>query len=201
MRADQRSGAAGCVPRTHPCGCGNDGRRRHSRRRDAVGLLSAAPGTGGRGAAGRGVDHSEWVGDLGEQGPTGAVALLLALATDTRAGRLTLCDPRQISPDLGQVGLLPGSYRIPAAVAPMLRAALLDHQARGLPAYALFSCPTGGLLLSQRMASLITRAATVTGLPRPVAATATGRSDSGPEPPFGAALINSGAVRIDDADP
>ena len=81
--------------------------------------------------------------------PTSAAALLIALATDARAGRLTLCAPRRISPDLGQVGLLTGTYRIPAAAAPLLRAALLDHQARGLPDYVLFAHPAGGLLLTQ----------------------------------------------------
>ena len=113
--------------------------------------------------------------------PTSAAALLIALATDARAGRLTLCAPRRISPDLGQVGLLTGTYRIPAAAAPLLRAALLDHQARGLPDYVLFAHPAGGLLLTQRMANLIARAATLAGVLAPLAATPLGRSDSGPE--------------------
>ena len=59
--------------------------------------------------------------------PTSAAALLIALATDARAGRLTLCAPRRISPDLGQVGLLTGTYRIPIEKAKEL---LLQ---RGLP--------------------------------------------------------------------
>ena len=115
--------------------------------------------------------------------PTSAAALLIALATDARAGRLTLCAPRRISPDLGQVaGRLTGTYRIPAAAAPLLRAALLDHQAHGLPDYVLFTHPAGGLLLTQRMAT------SSPGPPprrvlAPLAATPAGRSDSGPEGP------------------
>jgi hypothetical protein len=71
--------------------------------------------------------------------PTSAAALLLALATDARAGQVAGCSPRSISPDLGQVRLLPGIYRLPEPARPLLRAALLDHQARGLPGYALFT--------------------------------------------------------------
>jgi hypothetical protein len=36
-----------------------------------------------------------------------------------------------IGPDIGHVRLLPGIYRIPAAAAPLLRAALIDHEVRG----------------------------------------------------------------------
>ncbi|WP_298798304.1 hypothetical protein [uncultured Pseudonocardia sp.] len=133
--------------------------------------------------------------------PTSAAALLLALATDSRAGRLTLTAPRRISPDLGQVGMLTGIYRIPGVAAPLLHAALLDHQARGLPDYALFVHPAGGVLLTQRMANLIARAAALAGVHRPLAATRAGRSDSGPEEPFAATLVKSGAVRIDGAGP
>jgi hypothetical protein len=61
-----------------------------------------------------------------------------------------LCRPRSISPDLGQVRLLPGTYRIPESARPLLRAALLDHQARGLPGYALFAAGRGGGLCSPR---------------------------------------------------
>ena len=129
--------------------------------------------------------------------PTSAAALLLAQATDCRAGRLSLCAPRRISPDFGQVGMLTGIYRIPATAGPLLHAALLDHQARGLPYYALFTHPAGGLLLTQRMANLIARAAALAGLPRPLAATRAGRSDSGPEAPFAATLVNIDAVRIE----
>ena len=48
--------------------------------------------------------------------------------------------PGWISPDAGQVTLLTGTYRIPEVARPLLRAALLDHQDRGLPAYTLFTC-------------------------------------------------------------
>jgi hypothetical protein len=44
--------------------------------------------------------------------PTNAVALLLALATDARAGRVAGCTLCSGSPDAGQVGLLPGTYRV-----------------------------------------------------------------------------------------
>lgn len=52
--------------------------------------------------------------------PTSAAALLLALATDCRAGRLTSCAPRRVSPDFGQIGMLTGTYRIPAVAGPLL---------------------------------------------------------------------------------
>jgi hypothetical protein len=72
---------------------------------------------------------------------------------------------------------------------------VLDHQARGLPDYVLFAHPAGGLLLTQRMANLIVRAATLAGVLAPLAATPAGRNDSGPEEPFAAALVNSGGAR------
>lgn len=51
------------------------------------------------------------------------------------------------------------------------------------------------------MANLIARAAALAGLPRPLAATRAGRSDSGPEAPFAATLVNTDAVRIDGTGP
>jgi hypothetical protein len=64
---------------------------------------------------------------------------------------LAHCMPHWISPDIGQVGLLPGTYRIPAAAAPLLRATLLDRQVCGLLPYALLgvgmqdlACSAGG---------------------------------------------------------
>lgn len=117
-------------------------------------------------------------------------------------GLVASCSPRSISPDLGQVRLLPGTYRIPEPARPLLRAALLDHQACGLPAYALFAgARGGGLLLPQAMGNLIGRAAALADLPIPLAATSAGRSDSGSEEPFATALVNSGAVRIDGGGP
>ncbi len=101
-----------------------------------------------------------------------------------------------VSPDAGQVRLLPGTYRIPAAAGSLLRAALIEHQARGLPGYALLTGHDGRLLLAQAMANLITRTATFAGLPRSIE-----RSDSGPEEPFAVGLVNSGGVRIDGAGP
>ncbi len=134
--------------------------------------------------------------------PASAAALLLALATDARAGQVASCSPRSISPDLGQVRLLPGTYRIPERARPLLRAALLDHQARGLPAYALFAgARGGGLLLPQAMGNLIGRAAALADLPVPLAATSAGRGDSGSEEPFATALVTSGAGRIDGGGP
>jgi hypothetical protein len=65
--------------------------------------------------------------------PTSAAALLLALATDARAGRVASCTPRSISPDSGQVGLLPGTYRVPAATRPLLRAALSSTRPAAWP--------------------------------------------------------------------
>lgn len=74
-----------------------------------------------------------------------------ALATDARAGTVADCMPHWISPDVGQVELLPGTYRIPAAAAPLLRATLLDHQVRGLLPYALLGRRDAGpCLLSGR---------------------------------------------------
>ncbi|GAA2574711.1 hypothetical protein GCM10010210_57290 [Pseudonocardia hydrocarbonoxydans] len=64
-------------------------------------------------------------------------------------------------------GCSPGSYRGPALAAPLLHAALLDRQAR---------------------------ADALAGVPRPPAATRAGRSDSRPEPPFVAALVNPGSA-------
>jgi hypothetical protein len=51
------------------------------------------------------------------------------------------------------------------------------------------------------MANLVANAAALADLPRPVAATTTGRSDSGPEEPFAAALVNIGAARVDGGGP
>jgi hypothetical protein len=132
--------------------------------------------------------------------PTSAAALLLAVATDARAGRIADCRPGWISPDAKQVTLLTGTYRIPEVARPLLRAALLDHQDRGLPTYALFTRRDGGLLLAQAMSHSIARAAAIADVPDPHAATPAGRSDSdsGPETPFAAALVNAGA-RIDGA--
>jgi hypothetical protein len=96
---------------------------------------------------------------------------------------------------------LSGTYRIPEVARPLLRAALLDHQIRGLPAYALFAHRDGGLLLAQAMGHRIARAAAIADVPLPHAATPAGHSDSGPEEPFAAPLVNVGA-RIDgDASP
>jgi hypothetical protein len=86
--------------------------------------------------------------------PTSAAALLLAVATDARAGRVASCTVQSVSPDAKQVQLLPGTYRIPADATPLLRAALIEHQARGLPGYALLTAHDGGLLLAQAMANL-----------------------------------------------
>ncbi len=110
------------------------------------------------------------------------------------------CSPRSISPDLEQVRLLPGIYRIPELARPLLRAALLDHQARGLPAYALFTEGRGsGLLLHQAMGNLVGHAAALADLPIPLAGTRDGRRDYGPEEPFSAAVFSGGAVQIDGA--
>lgn len=79
--------------------------------------------------------------------PTSAAALLIALSTDARAERVASCTPRDISPDVAQITLLAGTYRIPAAARPVLRAALLDHDAGGLPGYALFGRRDGRLML------------------------------------------------------
>jgi hypothetical protein len=128
--------------------------------------------------------------------PTSAAALLLAVATDARPGRIAGCAVRSVSPDAGQVQLLPGTYRIPVSAAPLMRAALIEHHERGLPGYALLTGRDGGLLLAQAMVNRIARTATFAGISRAV-----GRSDSGPEEPFAAPLVNSGAVRIDGAEP
>ena len=54
----------------------------------------------------------------------------------------------------------------PEPARPLLRAALIDHQAHGLPAYALFTgVRGGGLLLPQAMGNLIGRAAVLVSLP------------------------------------
>jgi hypothetical protein len=51
------------------------------------------------------------------------------------------------------------------------------------------------------MANLVASAAALADLPRPLATTTAGRSDSGPEEPFAAALVNSGAARVDGGVP
>jgi hypothetical protein len=110
---------------------------------------------------------------------------MLALATDAAARSVAGCSTYWISRTAGQVGLLPGTYRIPLRARPLLRAALLDHNARGLPDYRLLADRDGGLLLTQRMANLIGRAAAHTSLPPPPAATSA-RRDRGPDGPFAA---------------
>lgn len=61
--------------------------------------------------------------------PTSAAALLLAMVTDARAGRVASVGRGWISPDAGQVTLLTGTYRIPEHARPLLRTALtLDVQ-------------------------------------------------------------------------
>jgi len=97
--------------------------------------------------------------------PRLAAALMLALATDAEARSVASCSAHWISPTAGRVGLLPGIYRVPLRARPLLRAALLDHDARGLPVYRLLADHDGGLLLTQRMANLIGRAAANAGLP------------------------------------
>lgn len=117
--------------------------------------------------------------------PSSAAALMLALATDAGASSVASCSANWISPTAGRVGLLPGTYRIPLRARPILRAALLDNDARGLPVYRVLVDHDGGLLLTQRMANLIGRAAVHAGVPPPLAAT-TQRSDSGLDGPFAA---------------
>lgn len=125
--------------------------------------------------------------------------MLLALITDARAGRVADCMPRWISLDAAQVQLLSGRFRVPVAVRPLVRAALLDHQTRGLPAHAMFRRRDSGLLLSQAMANLIGRAAELADLPISHGATRAGNGDSWYEEPFAAALVNHG-TRIDDSE-
>ena len=69
-----------------------------------------------------------------------------------------------------------------------------------MPSYILFTRRDGGLLLAQAMGHHIARAAAIADVPLPYAATPAGYSDSGPETPFAAALVNAGA-RIDGAGP
>ena len=115
--------------------------------------------------------------------PTSAAALLIALATDARAGRLTLCAPRRISPDLGQVGLLTGTYRIPAArCAAAARGAARPPGPRAARLRPVRS-PRRWLATHPARGDLIARAATLAGVLAPLAATPAGRSDSGPEGP------------------
>jgi hypothetical protein len=130
--------------------------------------------------------------------PTSAAALLLALATDARPGRIARCMQRSVRPDGGHVGLLPGRYCIPGTAQALLRAALLDHHTRGLPDYTMFAPQDGPLFLTQAMANLITRAARLAELPLPHPFQ---RSDFGLEQPFAADLVNTGRVRLDGATP
>ena len=132
--------------------------------------------------------------------PTLATALLLALVTDAGAGSVAFVRPRSISPDAGQVRLLSGTYRIPERARPVLRAAVLDHQARRLPAYLLLAGRDGRLFPTRAMSHRIAQAAHTTGVPLPHAATPAGRSSTLLETPFAAALITNGA-RIIGAEP
>lgn len=117
-------------------------------------------------------------------------------------GRWPAAVPAASARTSGQVRLLPGIYRIPESARPLLRAALLDHQARGLPRYALFAAERGGgLLLPEAMSNVVGRAAAIADLPLPMAAISAGRGDSGPEEPFSAAIFSGGAIRIDGAGP
>jgi hypothetical protein len=56
---------------------------------------------------------------------------------------LGLCTPKRTKPDLGHNELLSGIYRIPAIATPLLRAALLDHQARELATPCSSNPPVG----------------------------------------------------------
>jgi hypothetical protein len=133
--------------------------------------------------------------------PTSAAALLLALATDARAGRIAGGPVHSVSPDASQVRLLSGTYRVPAAAAPLLRAAVIEHHDLELPGITLLRCRDGSVMLTQAMANLIARTAILADLPLPFAATSVGRRDSGPEASFAAALVNRGQVRIDSVGP
>ncbi len=127
--------------------------------------------------------------------PTSAAALMLALATDAAARSVASCSAYWISPTAGQVGLLPGTYRVPLRARPLMRAALLDHDARGLPVYRLLADHDGGLLLTQRTANIIGRAAAHAGLPPPPAAT-TQRTDCGLDGPFAADFTRYAGVVV-----
>ena len=108
--------------------------RRTARRPGGAGRARTArhPADRRRAASGRVPDQRRRVADRGGH--------------RRRAGEIAGCAPRRISPDAGQVTLLSGTYRIPEAARALLRAALLDHQIRGRPAYGLFFHRDGGLL-------------------------------------------------------
>jgi hypothetical protein len=133
--------------------------------------------------------------------PTSAAALLLALATDARAGASGQLHAPQHQPRLRAGRAVARHLPRPRGHSTAATRGALEHQTRGLAAYALFAHHDGGLLLTRAMAHRIGHAATLADLPLPHAATAAGRSDSKPEAPFATALINSGAVQIDDAGP
>jgi hypothetical protein len=128
--------------------------------------------------------------------PDQRAAPLLAVATDARAGRVGTCTVRSVSPDARQVPLLPAPNASPSTPAPLLRAALVDHQTRGLAGYALLTAHGGRLLLTQSHGQPHRPDRNPRRTPRSIE-----RSDSGPEEQFAAALVNSGSVRIDGVGP
>lgn len=137
--------------------------------------------------------------------PTSAAALVLALVTDASANCVASVSPRCLSPDLARVRTLPGIYRVPPLARPVLRAALLDHQAQAAavrhhrPDGRLFRDRDGDLLLFQRMSNLIRCAATLAGLPPPRAATS--RHRFGLEEPFAVAVVDHPKTEITGAGP
>lgn len=132
--------------------------------------------------------------------PTSAAALVLALVTDASANCIASVSPSCLSPDIARVRTLPGIYRVPRLARPVLRAALLDHQAQAVavrhqrPDGWLFRDRDGELLLTLRMSNLIGRAATLAGLPPPRAATS--RHRGGLEEPFAVAVVGHPKTEI-----
>lgn len=136
--------------------------------------------------------------------PTSAAALVLALLTDASANCVASVSPGCLSPDLARVRTLPGIYRVPPLARPVLRAALLDHQAQAVgvrhhrPDGRLFRDRDGDLRF-QRMSNLIRYAAALAGLPPPRAATS--RHRFGLEEPFAAAVVDHPKTEIIGAGP